>query len=127
MRPSDRKRRTSRLVRRQLKILNDVTTAVRCVVFVHTEFSKRGHAHRIIGKAFGKANIIDFGKAKNKMQASIVPRDREASLRQCFLERREEDIAHVAGVGAQAIHMPLEFSALHEAREGKLVNCRNRA
>ena len=110
-----------------MKVLNDVTTAVRCVVFIHTEFSKRGHAHRIIGKAFGKTNVIDLRKTKNEMQASIVPRDGEASLRQCFLERREEDIAHVAGVGAQAIHMPLEFAALHEAREGKLIDRWNRA
>ena len=127
MRLSNRKRRTSRLVRRQLKVLNDVTTAVRCVVFIHAEFPKRRHAHRIIGKAFGKASVIGFGKTKNEMQASVVPCDGEASLRQCFRERREEDVAHVAGVGALAIHMPLEFAALHEAREGKLVNCRNRA
>ena len=110
-----------------MKVLNDVTTAVRCVVFIHAEFPKRGHAHRIICKVFGESSIIDFGKTKNEMQASIVPRDRKATLRQCTLKRSEEDIAHVAGVGAQAIHMALEFTALHEAREGKLVNCRNRA
>ena len=59
------------------------------------------------------------------MQASIVPRDSEASLRQCVLKRCEEGITHIAGMGTQTIHMPLKFAAPHKAGESKLINRRN--